>query len=45
METTTQVQILDKAVCILLHAHAFGKIMNSSLLLHLWINSRADWLL
>ena len=30
MEFATQVQILDKAVCISLHANALGKGMNPS---------------
>ena len=28
MELTTQIQILDKAVCILLCVNALGKVMN-----------------
>ena len=32
MELRTQVQILEKVVCILLHTYALGKCMNLSVL-------------
>ena len=38
------VQILDKAVCVSLHANALGKGINPFLFLsQLWVNSRTDW--
>ena len=44
MESVIQVQILDEADCISLHANALGNSINPFIPpTHLWVNSRAEW--
>ena len=45
MESATQVQILDKAICISLCTNALGKGMNQSVPSQLCADDRADWIL
>ena len=46
MESTTQVQILDKVVCISLYTNTLGKDINPSVhLILLWINIGGGWVI
>ena len=48
MESVTQIQILDKVVCISISTNALGKGMNPSVFQphpQQWINSKEDWVL
>ena len=45
MDTATRVQILDETDCISHCTNTLGEGMNPIILLQLWVNSRADWVL
>ena len=44
MYSATQVQILDKAICISYSPNSLGKGMHPNILPSIWVNSRASWL-